>query len=69
MIIDRPVFLTSGMVSEEDSIFNYTDGQSYSTFKDTNFTPIFELTPSEDQQQEAEQICGELIMKTLCGSE
>ena len=46
------------MVSEEDSLFNYADGQSYSNYKDENFTPIFDLTPSEKQLQEAEQICG-----------
>ena len=64
LIIKRLIFFGSGMVSDENTIFSYTLGQSHSTYKDISFTPIFDLSPSEDQQQGAERICGELIMNT-----
>ncbi|CAH1272490.1 SUSD2 [Branchiostoma lanceolatum] len=47
------------MIDEEDSIFTYGPGESYSSITDADFTPTFELPSVEPEvQAAAEDVCG-----------
>ncbi|XP_035685252.1 sushi domain-containing protein 2-like [Branchiostoma floridae] len=47
------------MIKEEDSIFTYAPGVTYSSVTNVGFTPAFELPSVEPElQAEAEEVCG-----------
>ncbi|XP_019636956.1 PREDICTED: sushi domain-containing protein 2-like [Branchiostoma belcheri] len=53
------LFGLTWMIDEADSLFTYGPGESYDIFKNTEFTPTFELPlASAEFQAQAEEVCG-----------
>lgn len=46
-----------GRISEEESLFTYKDGKTYSDFQNPSFVPTFE-TPS-DLPEDVVEVCGD----------